>query len=95
MSFSKEDIISALSHVNDPDLKKDLVTLNMIEDVRRNGNTVSFKVVLTTPSCPLKDQIKDDCINAIHERVSASAIVDIEFDLRVTTHRKDKGYVAT
>ena len=90
MSFSKEDIISALSHVNDPDLKKDLVTLKMIEDVLINGNTVSFKVVLTTPSCPLKDQIKDDCIKAIHERVSDSLIVDIEFDSRVTSNRKEK-----
>ena len=49
MAFSKSDILKALSIVNDPDLKRDLVTLNMIKDVEVSEHNVSFTVVLTTP----------------------------------------------
>ena len=75
MAISKEDVLSALKHVDDPDLKKDLVTLNMIEEVVVNGNKVSFTVRLTTPACPLKEKIKNDCVNAIHEHLGSD--VDI------------------
>jgi len=90
MPITTEQIISALRHVNDPDLAKDLVTLNMIENVKITGNNVFFTVVLTTPSCPLKDKIMNDCIAAIHQYVSADAEVHVTFDSRVTTFRKDK-----
>ena len=52
MSITKEQVLEALSHVDDPDLKKDLVTLGMIEDVTIEENSISFTVVLTTPACP-------------------------------------------
>jgi ATP-binding protein involved in chromosome partitioning len=44
--------------VQEPDLRQDLVTLNMIRDVEIEGAYVSFTIVLTTPACPLKDKIK-------------------------------------
>ncbi|HET8860131.1 Mrp/NBP35 family ATP-binding protein [Marivirga sp.] len=69
MAVTKDSIIKALSTVDDPDFKKDLVTLNMIKDVSIDGNAVYFTVVLTTPACPLKEIIKNDCINAIHQHV--------------------------
>jgi ATP-binding protein involved in chromosome partitioning len=87
--MTKDQIIAALSHVNDPDLKKDLVTLNMIEDIQIEGNTVKFKLVLTTPACPLKNQIKQACIDSIHERVDDKATVEVELTSRVTSVRKD------
>lgn len=65
MSTTKEDILKALSTVEEPDLKKDLVTLNMIKDVEVSGNQVTFTVVLTTPACPLKEVIKQRCVDAI------------------------------
>ncbi|MCU0369597.1 MAG: iron-sulfur cluster assembly protein, partial [Cyclobacteriaceae bacterium] len=65
MKYSKEDILKALSTVQDPDLKKDLVTLNMIKDLEIENNTIRFTVVLTTPACPLKEKIRQDCENAI------------------------------
>ncbi|MCF8301874.1 MAG: Mrp/NBP35 family ATP-binding protein [Bacteroidales bacterium] len=89
MSYSKEKIIEALRTVNDPDLKKDLVTLNMIKDIETGGNTIKFKVELTTPACPLKDKIEEDCRNAIHEIVDPGADVQIEMTSRVTTKRKE------
>lgn len=90
MHITKDQVINALRTVNDPDLHRDLVTLNMIEDVKVDGNKVSFKVVLTTPACPLKDKIKKDCITAIHQLIDAGAEVSIEMTSRVTTRRPDK-----
>jgi len=65
MTITKEQVLQALGNVEEPDLKKDLVTLNMIQDVHIDGNKVSFSVILTTPACPMKDHIKNACINAV------------------------------
>lgn len=90
MSITSEQILEALRHVNDPDLQKDLVSLEMIEGLQVEGNKVSFTVVLTTPACPLKDKIEADCLEAIATRVSEDAQVSIEFTSRVTSRRMDK-----
>ncbi len=85
--ITKEAVFHALSHVEDPDLKKDLVTLRMIRDVEIAGATVTFTLVLTTPACPLKELLKDRCTRALHEHVSPSLSVTINLDARVTTSR--------
>jgi ATP-binding protein involved in chromosome partitioning len=51
-------ILDALRAVKDPDLHKDIVALNMIRDVKICGGIVSFRFVLTTPACPVRDQLK-------------------------------------
>jgi ATP-binding protein involved in chromosome partitioning len=84
MSFTKENILDALSNVEDPDLKKDLVTLKMIEDLTIDGNKVSFSVVLTTPACPLKEMLENACRNAIKHFVSKDAEISIKMTSRVT-----------
>lgn len=84
MNISKEQVIAALRHVDDPDLKKDLVTLNMIQDVETNGLRVKFTVMLTTPACPLKEKIRKDCEQAIHTHVHPGAEVDIKMSSNVT-----------
>ena len=89
MPFTTDDIINALRHVDDPDIKKDLVTLNMISKVEVYGNKVSFKVTLTTPACPLKEKIKKDCVDAVHQYVDANLEVSIEMDANVTSLRKE------
>ena len=63
--MTEADILKALSNVQEPDLGKDLVTLNMVRDVEIDGNNVSFTVVLTTPACPMKEMIEKACINAV------------------------------
>lgn len=85
--ITKEQVLHALSHVEDPDLKKDLVTLNMVENIQIEGNKVGFTVVLTTPACPLKAVIENACRNAIKHFVSADAEVDIVMSSRVTTRQ--------
>ncbi len=87
MNYTTEQINNALSHVNDPDLKRDLVSLNMIENIKIDGNTVSFDLVLTTPACPMKNMMKNDCINAIKQYVDANAVVEVNLTSKVTTIR--------
>lgn len=83
--FSSEQILSALKNVEDPDLKKDLVTLGMIEDLKISGNQISFSVVLTTPACPMKAMLENACRNAIKHFVSVDAEISINMTSRVTT----------
>lgn len=87
--MTEEQIMQALSNVQEPDLGKDLVTLNMVKDVVINGDEVSFTVVLTTPACPLKDMIHTACVNAIHYLVDKAADVRINFTSNTTTIRTD------
>lgn len=89
MAFKESDVLKALSHVDDPDLKKDLVTLNMIKDVEVFSDTIKFTVVLTTPACPLKELIKNNCIEAIHEHLDKSLAVEIHMTSNVTSTRND------
>jgi ATP-binding protein involved in chromosome partitioning len=83
--ISSEQVLAALRHVQDPDLHKDLVTLGMIKDIAVDGLKVSFTVVLTTPACPLKEKIKQDCIAAIHKHVHPGAVVEPFMTANVTT----------
>jgi ATP-binding protein involved in chromosome partitioning len=89
MSITKEKVLEALRYVEEPDLKKDLVTLNMIKDVEVNGKEVSFTVVLTTPACPLKALIERACINAIIHYVDKDAKVKVNMSSNVTSQRQD------
>lgn len=90
--MTQDDILKALSTVQEPDLKKDLVTLNMVRDLEINGNDISFTVILTTPACPLKDLIGNDCVKAI-KALNSAANVKVNFDSSTTTIRADKSTV--
>jgi ATP-binding protein involved in chromosome partitioning len=91
--MTKEKVLEALSNVQEPDLGKDLVTLNMVQDIEITGNNVSFTVVLTTPACPLKDMIKNACVNAIKILVNKEANVQVNFTSNTTSKRSDPGSV--
>lgn len=87
--MTREKVLEALSNVQEPDLGKDIVTLNMVKDIEIEGNYVAFTVVLTTPACPMKDLIKNACVNAIRLLVDKDATVNVRFTANTTTHRKD------
>ena len=89
MNITATDVLKALSYVEEPDLGKDLVTLNMVEDVQVDGKNVSFTVILTTPACPLKDMIRNACVRAIHTMVDKDAEVTVNMTSRVTTARQN------
>ena len=87
--MTEEKILAALSNVQEPDLGKDLVTLNMIKDIIIEGNNVSFTIVLTTPACPMKDMMQTACTNAIKILVNKEAVVKVNFTSNTTTKRTD------
>ena len=89
--MTEEKILAALSNVQEPDLGKDLVTLNMIKDIAIDGNNVSFTLVLTTPACPMKDMMQTACTNAIKLLVNKEAVVKVNFTSNTTTKRTDAG----
>jgi ATP-binding protein involved in chromosome partitioning len=88
MNITKEQVLDALKNVDDPDLKKDLVTLGMIKDLEVNGKNVNFTVVLTTPACPMKDMIHKACVNAVLHFVDKEAIVKVHMTADVTGGKK-------
>ena len=77
MPLDREQVMAALKTVQDPELFKDLVTLNMIKDVKIDGSRVDVRVELTTPACPLKDVIQKDVVNAL--RKIGAETVNVEF----------------
>ena len=85
--MNEKQIIKALSKVNDPDLKKDLVSLNMIKNISIDNNVVSFEIVLTTPACPLKEQIKKDCLNELN-KINNNLKYNITFSSNVVPFNK-------
>ena len=88
MPSSLEDkIYNSLRKVIDPDFKKDLVSLNMIDDLTIDGkNNVSFAIALTTPVCPVKDFFKQECIQYL--RADNPQIRKIHIDFTVQKKKK-------
>ena len=87
MNITKEQVLEALKHVEDPDLKKDLVTLGMIKDLEVDGKNVSFTVVLTTPACPMKELIHKNCVNAISQYIGEEANVNVKMTSDVSSRK--------
>ena len=65
MSVNEQDVLQALRVVMDPDLGRDIVSLGFVKAVEIDGETVSFEVELTTPACPVKDQLKQQAHDAV------------------------------
>jgi ATP-binding protein involved in chromosome partitioning len=84
-NITQSQVLDALRNVIEPDLGKDIVSLNMVKDIRISGNDVAFTVVLTTPACPLKEIIKNACINAIRHFIKEAKEVTVEMTANVTT----------
>ena len=86
-------ILSALSNVQEPDLGKDLVTLNMVKDIQIKDKEVSFTIVLTTPACPMKDMMRTASENAVKLLVDKEAKVTVNFTSNTSSTRKDNQQV--
>lgn len=91
--MTEADILKALSNVQEPDLGKDLVTLNMVKDVVIKGNDVSFTIVLTTPACPMKDMMRTASENAVRLLVNKEARVQVNFTANTTSQRKSEDQI--
>ena len=87
---TQEAVLAALSKVNDPDLRKDLVTLKMIQDLEIDGSAVSFTIMLTTPACPMKDQMKSEAYAAV-SAVDGVESIEIKMDANVPNDGRNRG----
>lgn len=87
---SEQAVMDALSKVQDPELHKDLVSLNMIRDVSIDGEEVGFTVVLTTPACPLRSQIEREAREAV-EAIPGVKNVAVKMDANVPTDGRQRG----
>lgn len=86
VAIAKEQIIEQLRRVNDPELHKDLVTLGMVKEVAIDGGRVRVHVELTTPACPLKEQIQKD-VDAAVRKVAGVTGVELQWSARVQSNR--------
>ncbi len=80
--LTQETVLAALSKVQEPELHKDLVSLNMIRDIKIKGKKVSFTLVLTTPACPLRTRLENEARQAVAELPGVST-VDVKMDANV------------
>ncbi len=90
--ITQESILAALSKVQEPELHKDLVTLNMIRNLEINGGRVSFTVMLTTPACPLRNQIEKEARAAVMN-VAGVESVEVKLDSDVPNDGRMRGLV--
>src|SRR4051812_45465432 len=82
MPVTEAEVLDALSVVKDPDLHRDIVSLGFIKDLRVDAGHVSFTIELTTPACPVKDQMRDQARAAV-QRLSGVSAVDVQMSARV------------
>src|SRR5512133_2461035 len=92
MTSTKDAILAALSKVQEPELHKDLVTLNMVRELEINGDQVFFTIMLTTPACPLRSQIEREAKQAVMT-IEGVKSVSIEMDSDVPNDGRMRGFV--
>jgi ATP-binding protein involved in chromosome partitioning len=91
MQPTTDQVLAALRHVEEPDLKQDLVTLGMVQDIVCAEGQVTFTVVLTTPACPLKELIRKRCVDAIATHIDPAIKVTVNLTANVTSGRGPTG----
>ena len=89
-NITSESILAALGKVQEPELKRDLVTLNMIRDIEINDDTVNFSIVLTTPACPLRGSIEKQAREAVLA-LPGVKLVNIKMDANVPNDGRNRG----
>jgi ATP-binding protein involved in chromosome partitioning len=90
VEINSENVLSVLSTVQEPELHKDLVTLNMVRDIQIDGGKVSFRLVLTTPACPMRSKIESDAKTAVSSLPGVTQ-VDIKMDSQVPQDGRSRG----
>ena len=90
--FTNDAVMKALSTVIEPELHKDLVTLNMVRDLKIEGDTVNFTVMLTTPACPLKHVMERDARAAL-KKIDVEK-VNIKWSSNVPTDNRIIGQIS-
>src|SRR4030095_16798355 len=82
MPLAQKSVLDALKVVRDPDWNRDIVSLGFIKDLKIDGGRVAFTIELTTPACPVKDQMRDQARAAVMQLPGVGA-VDVQMSARV------------
>ncbi len=85
-SITTAGVLNALRVVKDPDLHRDIVALNFVKDVAIEGSAVSFSIELTTPACPVRDELKDAAVSAVRAAFPEVTAVDVQMTSNVRPH---------
>ncbi|MEK7724212.1 MAG: Mrp/NBP35 family ATP-binding protein [Acidobacteriota bacterium] len=83
---TEQAVLDALKQIIDPDLRKDIVTLGFIKDLAIDGSNVSFRIVLTTPACPVKEEMETQA-NELVGKLEGVASVKVTMDAEVPKGR--------
>jgi len=89
-NISSDSILAALGKVQEPELKRDLVSLNMIRDIEIKDDTVSFAIMLTTPACPLRGSIEKQAREAVMT-IPGVKTVNIKMESNVPNDGRNRG----
>ena len=84
--ITEQQVLNALSKVQEPELHRDLVTLKMVKDIQIQNDAVDFTIVLTTPACPLRYQIESEAKAAV-AKIGAKQVT-IKWDANVPSDRR-------
>jgi len=84
--ITRDRVLEALKVVRDPDLHKDIVSLGFVKTVHIDGDAVGVDIELTTPACPVRDELKQAAVYAIRSMVPGVKTVSVEMSSRVTQH---------
>lgn len=84
--ITEQAILDALRQIKDPDLHKDVVTLGFIQDLAINGGDVSFRFVMTTPACPVRDSFEAQAIEVV-SAIAGVTNVAVTMDAQVPQGR--------
>src|ERR1041385_4696320 len=84
-NLTETNVLDALRLVKDPDLHRDIVALNFVKNLKIEGKSVSFAIELTTPSCPVKDELKAAAIKAIQDQIDGVGSINVELTSNVRT----------
>ena len=82
-AITKERVEKALGTVIEPELHKDLISLNFIRNIVIEGSDITFTIMLTTPACPLKNTMKTESEEAIRAQIPEAGTITVKFDSEV------------
>jgi ATP-binding protein involved in chromosome partitioning len=88
--LTEQNILLALKKVLDPDLQKDIVSLDFVKEIKIDGKDVRFKIELTTPSCPVKDELKAAAERAVYDTIESVGKVTIELTSNVKMNQSQQ-----
>ncbi len=90
VDLTKENVLQCLKKVVDPDLHRDIVTLGFVKNLEIRGKDVQFRMELTTPACPVRDQFKADAERAIRSGIKDVGAIAIEMTSNVVSHSNER-----